>query len=246
MDYFRPTAVHYKTTGSISSLRPNPNPNSEYGKWVREEVRRCNEGYIRQSDGEWITGDYYFFLNYCPILLSKIQEGSKKALRVWDFPEVWEGHYLKFHYARIARNNGHHGAELASRSKGKSYSLAALIAKRFLLGESKEVKREVKCLVTAYQKEYLTKDGILNKFQSYIDFCAQNTQFPARKLRSSLQDMNWKSGYIDLDTGTQRGTLNEVIGVSSKDDESKLRGKRGVLIAIEEFNGQAPYTVMYS
>ena len=235
MDYFRPTAIHYKQTGRISDLRPNPNPNSEYGKWVREEVRRCNEGYIRKSDGEWITGDYYFFLNYCPILLSKIQEGSKKALRVWDFPEVWEGHYLKFHYARIARNNGHHGAELASRSKGKSYSLAALIAKRFLLGESREVNREVKCLVTAYQKEYLTKDGILNKFQSYIDFCAQNTQFPARKLRSSLQDMNWKSGYIDLDTGTQKGTLNEVIGVSSKDDESKLRGKRGVLIAIEEF-----------
>lgn len=235
MDYFRPTAIHYKQTGRISDLRPNPNPNSEYGKWVREEVRRCNEGYIRKSDGEWVTGDYYFFLNYCPILLSKIQEGSKKALRVWDFPEVWEGHYLKFHYARIARNNGHHGAELASRSKGKSYSLAAMIAKRFLLGESKEVSKEVKCLVTAYQKEYLTKDGILNKFQSYIDFCAQNTQFPARKLRSSLQDMNWKSGYLDLDTGTQKGTLNEVIGVSSKDDESKLRGKRGVLIAIEEF-----------
>ena len=235
MDYFRPSAIHFQKYGCYTKLRPNPNPNSEYGKWVREEVRRCNEGYIRKSDGEWITGDYYFFLNYCPILLSKIQEGSKKALRVWDFPEVWEGHYLKFHYARIARNNGHHGAELASRSKGKSYSLAALIAKRFLLGESREVNREVKCLVTAYQKEYLTKDGILNKFQSYIDFCAQNTQFPARKLRSSLQDMNWKSGYIDLDTGTQKGTLNEVIGVSSKDDESKLRGKRGVLIAIEEF-----------
>jgi hypothetical protein len=49
--------------------------------------------------------------------------------------------------------------------------------------------------------------------------------------------MTWKMGYIDLDTNTQKGTLNEVIGVSSKDDESKLRGKRGVLIAIEEFNG---------
>lgn len=47
--------------------------------------------------------------------------------------------------------------------------------------------------------------------------------------------MNWKMGYIDLDTNTQKGTLNEVIGVSSKDDESKLRGKRGVLIAVEEF-----------
>lgn len=235
MDYFRPTAIHYKQTGKITNLRPNANPNSEYGRWIREEVRRCYEGYVRESDGEWITGDYYFFLNYCPILLSKIQGNSRKALRVWDFPEVWEGHYLKFHYANMARNNGHHGAELASRSKGKSYSLAAMIAKRFLLGESLEVNKEVKCFVTAYQKEYLTKDGILNKFQSYIDFCAQNTQFPARKLRSSMQDMNWKAGYLDLDTGTQRGTLNEVIGVSSKDDESKLRGKRGVLIAIEEF-----------
>jgi len=47
--------------------------------------------------------------------------------------------------------------------------------------------------------------------------------------------MAWKMGYIDLDTGTQKGTLNEVIGVSSKDDSSKLRGKRGSLIVIEEF-----------
>ena len=179
MDFFRPTALHYQKTGRVSDLRPNPNPNSEYGKWVREEVRRCYDGYIRPSDGLWVTGDMYFFLNYCPILLSRITEG-KKALRVWDFPEVWEGHFLKFHYANMARNNGHHGAELSRRGSGKSYSLAAMIAKRFLLGEYKEANKEIRCLVTAYQKEYLVKDGILNKFQSYIDFCAQNTQFPSR------------------------------------------------------------------
>lgn len=234
MDYFRPTALYFQKHKCITNLRPNPNPNSEYGKWLREEVRRCYEGYVRESDGEWITGDMYFFLNYCPILLTKVKEG-RKAERVWDFPEFWEGHYYKFHYIEMARNNGHHGAELAARSRGKSYTLASMIAKRFILGESKEVNREVKCLVTAYQKEYLTKDGILNKFQSYIDFCAQNTQFPSKRLKSSLQDMSWTMGYLDLDTGTRRGTLNEVLGVSSKDDESKLRGKRGVLIALEEW-----------
>lgn len=234
MDYFRPTAIHYQKYGALTNLRPNANPNSEFGKWIREEVRRCHEGYIRESDGEWVTGDMYFFINYCPILLSKVV-GGKKALRVWDFPEVWEGHYYKFHYIEQARTNGHHGAELASRSKGKSFSLASMLAKRFILGETKETTREVKCLATAYQKEYLTKDGLLTKFQSYIDFCAQNTQFPSKKLKASLQDMQWKMGYVDLDTGTQKGTLNEVLGVSSKDDESKLRGKRGVLIAIEEF-----------
>ena len=233
MDYFKPTALNYQKYGKVCNLRPNPNPNSEYGKWIREEVRRIYEGYTRE-DGEFVTGDMYYFLNYCPILLSKVSSG-KKALRVWDFPEFWEGHWLKFIYSEIARNNGHHCAELASRSKGKSFSLASMIAKRFILGESREVNREVKCLVTAYQKEYLTKDGILNKFQSYIDFAAQNTEFPTRRLKSSLNEMAWKMGYIDLDTNTQKGTLNEVLGVSSKDDESKLRGKRSVLIAIEEF-----------
>jgi hypothetical protein len=234
MDYFRPTAINYQKYGKISNLRPNPNPNSEYGKWIREEIRRCYYGYTRESDGDFVTGDMYFFLNYCPILLSKIV-GQKKALRVWDFPEYWEGHNLKFNYIEQARNHGHHGAELASRAKGKSFSLAAMTAKRFILGESPEVNKEVKCLITAYQKEYLTKDGILNKFQSYIDFCAQNTEFPSRRIKSSLNEMAWKMGYIDLDTNTQKGTLNEVLGVSSKDDESKLRGKRGVLIGIEEF-----------
>ena len=63
MDYFRPSALHYMKYGTYTNLRPNPNPNSEFGKWLIEETRRCYEGYVRPSDGEWITGDYYFFLN---------------------------------------------------------------------------------------------------------------------------------------------------------------------------------------
>lgn len=66
-DYFRPSAIKFQKNGRYTDLRPNPNPNSEYGKWIREEVRRCYEGYVREYDGEWITGDMYFFLNYCPI-----------------------------------------------------------------------------------------------------------------------------------------------------------------------------------
>ena len=36
MDYFRPSAIHFQKYGCYTKLRPNPNPNSEYGKWVRE------------------------------------------------------------------------------------------------------------------------------------------------------------------------------------------------------------------
>ena len=35
MDYFRPSAIHFQKHGCYTKLRPNPNPNSEYGKWIR-------------------------------------------------------------------------------------------------------------------------------------------------------------------------------------------------------------------
>lgn len=47
MDYFRQTAIHFQKYGCFTKLRPNPNPNSEYGKWIREELRRCFDGYVR-------------------------------------------------------------------------------------------------------------------------------------------------------------------------------------------------------
>lgn len=237
MDYFRPTAITYQKTGKYTHLRPNANPNSEFGKWIREEIRRCFEGYVRESDGEWITGDYYYFLNYAPMSVAVRDKVNKnKSKRVIDFPRVWEGHYLKFHYIEQARNEGHHCGELASRSKGKSYSVASLLSKRFILGESYDVNKKVTCYITAAEKKYLVAgDQTLDKFQFNIDWCAQNTEFPSRRLISSLTNMQWKMGYHDMDTGTDRGTLNSVIGITSKDDESKLRGSRGVLYVLEEW-----------
>ena len=242
MDYFRQTAIHFQKYGCFTKLRPNPNPNSEYGKWIREELRRCFDGYVRESDGEWITGDLYFFLNYCPIPLTKMKKGSKKGERITDFPEFWEGIYYRFHYIYQAINGGifdksggKNGCEISSRGKSKSLTMASLMAKRFTLGESKEVTKNVKCMATAYQKQYLTSDGILNKFQSYVDFLVLNTEFPAKRLKNSMQDMQWKMGYIDLDSGAQKGSLNEVIGVSAKDDPAKIRGKRLHFIVVEEF-----------
>ena len=243
MDYFRPTALHYKKYGCFTSLRPNANPNSEYGKWIREERNRCWNGYVRESDGEWVTGPLYFYMNYCPIIQSKIRKGTKQADRIVDFPEMWEGIYWRFHYMEQARSGGlynnflggNHGAELASRGKSKSYSMASILTHNFVLGENSTACEEIVSIATAYQKEYLTKDGVLNKFVSMANFCAEHTQFPRKRLKSSLQDMVWKMGYKDLELDIEKGTQNSVLGVSSKDDESKLRGKRAAFIGIEEF-----------
>ena len=252
MDYFRPSAIHYEKYGTFTNLRPNANPNSAYGKWVREERRRIWDGYVRESDGEWVTGYMYWFLNYSPMMLSKIREykdkngkkrKSKRADRIEALPECWEGIYWRFHCLDQASNGGlynnfeggQHMAELASRGKGKSYSLASILNHIFVVGENEEAHEKVKGIVTAYQKEYLTKDGVLNKFVDMANFCATNTQFPRKRLKNSLQEMTWIMGYKDVDLDIEKGTQNTVLGVSSKDDESKLRGKRAAKILIEEF-----------
>jgi len=174
-DFFRPSAIAFQQAGQYSPLRPNANPNSEYGKWLKEEIRRSWEGYVDPSTGMWITGDLYFFLNYCLIQLIK-KDSTGKSIRVVDFPNFWDGHLLVTHYLYAARQAGHHAAELASRGKGKSFLGAALLAKRFILGESRNVRQKVQCVVTAADRKYIYgANQILNMFVNNIDFCANNT-----------------------------------------------------------------------
>ena len=230
MDYFRPAAKFFEQNGCYSLLKPNPNPNSEYGKWFREEVRRCREGYVRESDGEWVTGDMYFFLNYCPIMLNRKSETSGIFLRVEGFPDFWEGIYYRYHYWDQARKAGKHCMELARRGCAKSFPFAGKMTHNLLLGENSENSRRVTTILTAYLKEYLAaKDGTLTKFSPMVDFCAEHTEFPRLMVKRSTVDMIWQMGYKNTN-GNIKGSLNSVMAVSTKDDEGKIRGKRGFVL----------------
>lgn len=517
MDYFRPSAIHFQKYGKYTNLRPNRNPNSEYYKWITQEKDRCWNGMIRESDGEWIPGYYYFYLNYQPIIQTKVREGTNQGDRVTDFPLVWEGGYLAFHYLDQARNGGlyndfkggQHGVEIAKRGASKahpldaivpttqgfkkwgdvkigdylltpdgettkiideykfynssiyklllengssvecsrshlfetyykgdkylksvdqiielvtnlnnleyslampkpvylsyqpvkvdpyiigqllcshnirkpkefkkelseinfkrnvfpqeylfnsvfnrrnllkglldskgyvkegiirldlnnknvtltvnklirglgynssitqvdkiytitiytndklfsneninnkincideekihftkiigiefigkkpakcvtvdqpdglyliedfivthnSYSLSSMMARNFILGENERSQKKVRSVITAFEKESLTKDATLNKFVEVIDFCSNHTEFPRQRLRDSISDMNWIMGYKDVQ-GRNKGTLNEVQGVSTNFNPDKARGKRANLFGYEEF-----------
>lgn len=231
MDYFRQPALHFMKHGCYTFLKPNSNPNSEYRKHWDEEIRRCREGYIRESDGEWVTGFLYWFLNYCPMMVNKVIPGTRKAVRIESFPFFFEGIYWRFHYLHQAREAGKHAIELAKRGCAKSYSLASIMSHNLILGESAEVKRRVITVLTAYQKEYLSdsKDGTLSKFKPGINFSFKNTPFPRLMLKNSPNEMAWQMGYKD-EFGIESGSLNQVLAVSAKDDSEKLRGKRGWIL----------------
>ncbi len=236
MDYFRPSAKFFEENGCYTLLRPNPNPNSEYGKWFNEEVRRCREGYVRESDGEWVTGQMYWYMNYCQIMLNRKSETSGVYLRVEEFPDFWEGIYYRFHYWDQARRAGKHCMELARRGCSKSFTLASAMSHNLILGENSENRRRVATILTAYTKEYLaSKDGTLTKFAPMVDFCAENTEFPRLMVKRSTVDMIWQMGYKNTN-GNIKGSLNSVMAVSVKDDEGKIRGKRGFVFFEEMGN----------
>lgn len=230
-DYFRQAALHYQKHGCYTFLKPNSNPNSEFRKFWDEERRRCWEGLVRPSDGAWISGFNYWFLNYQPMMVNKITEGRKKAVRVEAFPFIQEGNVWRYYYLFNAREQGHHAIELAKRGCAKSYSLSAIMGHNLILGESEESRRRVITVLTAYQKEYLSdnKDGTLSKFKPAINFSFSHTPFPHLMLKNSPNEMSWQMGYKD-EYGIERGSLNQVLAVSAKDDSEKLRGKRGWIL----------------
>ena len=79
-DYFRQSALYFLKEGTYTKLRPNSNPNSEYRKFWDREIDRCYNGMLRESDGMWIPGYLYWFLNYCPMMINEYKKG-----RIWLF-----------------------------------------------------------------------------------------------------------------------------------------------------------------
>ena len=229
MDYFRPAILFYLENGCYSLLRPNANPNSEYGKWFREELRRCRDGYVRESDGEWIPGRMYWYLNYSPIMIAETSKTTGIVHRREGFPELWEGVYYRYHYQYQARMASRHCMELARRGCSKSFCIASDMSHNLILGEDSESTRRVTTVLTAYTKQYLgQEDGTFSKFTPMIDFVAANTEFPRLMLTRRTTDMLWVMGYKNSN-GNAMGSLNSVMGLSVKDDEGKIRGKRGFI-----------------
>ena len=233
-EYFRHTAKVWEETGRYTGLKPNRNPNSEFGKWIREERRRGWDGYINPDTGMWITGDHYWLLNYCPMHLV-VKRADGLEMRATRPPKFWDGQFLVNHYVWQSRLHGHHSAYLASRGKGKTGQGAAMLARRFEIGESSDNREEVQCMVTAADRTKLIgTNQILDVFIDDIDFCAKHTQFASRRLKSSIQELAWEMGYKKSGSDVAYGSKNSVSGIISGVNQDKLNGSRGVLYLIEE------------
>ena len=245
-DYFRPSALAFKANkGRYTTLRPNANPNSDFGKWLYSQRERGWNGYCNPTTGMWVTGDYYWMLNFCPMHLVENENGID--IRTVAHPRFWDGQFLMSHYFLQARTHGHHAAELASRGKGKTSFGGGLLAKRCIIGESENNKTEVQCMVTAVDRtKLMDTNQILRVFKDNLDHCAKYTQFASHRLKSSDQEMEWKMGFKKAGSEVEYGSKNSVSGIITGINQDKLNGSRGVLYLIEEAGIFKNLTSMYN
>lgn len=247
-DLLQERAKHFLKHGYYSDA---PEGTRDYHEFWQEELRRIQHGF--SVGGLYITGYHYFYLNYCQILRVEDQaeiSGRRGVGKIQSFPAFWDGDYNYFWAVEIARRGidpelykklgleiqirpedlagGRHLVVLKARGKGYSYKAGSMLATLFNTG------RKMKAYAMAFEKEYLTKDGVLNKAWDNISFMDNHTAFRQPRLKD--QEMHKQSGYKRNIGGTDvaRGTLNEIIGVTLKDDPDKARGKRGELIFFEE------------
>lgn len=233
MDFFRERAIFFEKNKCYTHLRPNPNPRSEYADFWREEKRRWKEGLVRSSDGEWISGYYYFYLNYVQIWLNETTNKDnnkikKKATRLRKFPKPWLGDYLFFHYIDQAIENGKHAKLLKTRGVGFSFKTAAMSPCNMY------VQPGLPNFHLASSKDYLEGEkGVYSKVLDVLDWIGTETPLPRMRLVNRPGDMEVQLGYQD-EYGRRRGNKASVYGISLKDNPEKARGVRGPLIHYEE------------
>lgn len=234
MDFFRERALYFQKHGKYTHLTPNPNPKSDYAEFWKEELRKWKYGLVRESDGEWIPGQLYFYWNYSPIWLVETvgitKDGKKKGERKRKFPKPWLGDYLFYHYMEQGRNSGQHGKLLKTRGVGFSFKMGSISpCNMYTLPGSGNPNFHL-----ASEKTFLSGDkGIWGKVLDTLDWIAETTPLPKMRLVDDTRNMNVQLGFKD-EYGTRKGIMSSVFGISLKDNPEKARGIRGPLIHYEE------------
>lgn len=261
---FTESANTFRKKGSYCEY---PKGTPLYESFWDEERKKCQIG-MKASTGTAITGYHYFYLNYCKIerVPENVDVDSNEGVEAdYDFPAFWDLDYDWFWYLHIARNGIskkdyeylqltcelHHSVwddkgycrggknlfVLKARGKGFSYKNSSSGAcDYYMIPKSKS-------FYIAYDDQYLTGDGVVDKVWSYFSHIDANTPWGKRREYKD-QTLHKRSSFVDEDNELgikiENGFKSEVFGVTLGGNPNKARGKRGRTIYWEE-SGQNPY-----
>ena len=212
-----------------------PRGTTDYNTYWEQETDRCLNGYVA-SDGDYITGYYYFYLNYSPIMkLEEVKYTDRngnvrtRRERILDFPRFWDYDYYYYNAIEEAEDQGKHMSVLKSRQRGYSFKGASMLVRNY------ELIPGSKNFAVASEQKFLIGDGLLTKAWQIMDFIDKHTAWAKQRLVSTR--MERVAGYKVTDEfgkQTEQGYMSSISGITLKNDPERIRGTRGKLVLWEE------------
>ena len=257
-EVFREEARKFQKYGAYC-LDPWGSP--DWFSYWQEQRQRVINGY--SVGGVKVTGDHYFYLNFCPIL--KVEDmNAKKSAKVTDFPDFWDGDYNYFWSREIAFNGIVDGLGIPlseSNNLSKLYSGLQLEVKieeeylnggyNLIVGKSRRKGYSYKnsaiavknylcypkalTIFGAYEKKFLYPKGIFTMAANYLNFINANTACVYPKDVVDKMD-HVKASTIEYRNGVkiETGFLSEIMALTFKDNADAARGKDARDVIFEE------------
>lgn len=224
---------NYKRTGREFYIDA-PRDSLEWKLYWDEQEYYCKNGY--SVDGVRITGDHYFYLNFCQIMISPPSIGAEEVIKkktsqkkTLTFPEFWDADYYYYHEIEKAREEGQHMLVLKPRRRGYSYKNAALAAKKYTF------ERNSTTLILGYDLTYAQET--MRMAVDYLDFLIRATDFgktrdyadkPKEIVEASFQEIMADGRKV------KGGYMSRIMCATSKNNPDVARGKGASLVLFEE------------
>ena len=221
---------NFKNTGTGFYIDA-PKHSYEWIKYWDEQEYYCKNGY--SVGGVRITGEHYFYLNFCQIQLktgfgSEAIKGKKKVEKLVTFPDFWDSDWFYFTECELAREAGQHMIILKPRRRGYSYKNAAKCAYNYTF------LRKSTSLIIAESSDY--SEETMGMAVSYLDFLMKYTDFGKNRLINKPKD-EILAGYEEVladGTKARSGSFSRLLAMTAKNNASVARGKDANVILFEE------------
>lgn len=225
---FSPEAKRFK----INSLRGNecyidePRDSLAWKEYWDEQEYYCRNGY--SVGGVKITGEHYFYLNFCQIKLTDATKPGervvkKKVEKQTTFPAFWDSDWYYFTECELAREAGEHMIILKPRRRGYSYKNAAKCAYMYTF------TRQSTSLIVAELSTY--SEETMGMAVNYLNFLQQYTDFGKNRLVNKPKE-EIESGFEQ--DGTRLGFRSKILAFTTKTNAGILRGKDANIVLFEE------------
>ena len=250
-EYFKEQANHFK---KYEYYNNDPIESPAWISFWKRELDKCINGY---SVGDVkITGDHYFYLNYCQIKVRNKDDEritkTRSTSKVLIFPDFWDGDYEFFWIKEIAEKGisledynklgltvnikpeylkgGKNLIIAKSRRRGFSFKNSAIAVNIY------NTQRNALAILGAFEKKYLYPAGLMTMASDYMDFLNLNTGWAKKRDFVNKQDHRRASYKFTNTSGNsiEMGTKSEILAVTFADNPDAARGKDAKLILLDE------------